>query len=144
MFENLSLQSEERRISESPLKVEASPEVTALVVAAWGKQQETGDTASLGHIVGPVGDKEAVEQFHAQARAACNGHEPRLKYRRLTRVGKSKDENKAYFAVALWPEGEDKNDTAPETPGTDSDTDSADETQAPESKTPPTRRRTGK
>lgn len=121
MFENLTVESEERRTNAPALKVEASPEVTAIVAQAWAKQQESGEK-SLGHIVGPIGEAEIVDQFHAQARAACNGHEPRLKYRRLARVGKSKDETRAYFAVALWPEGEDTPESAepdggtPETP----------------------------
>lgn len=135
MFGNLTLESEERRTNAPAVKVEASPEVTALIKSAWAKQQDNGEKA-LGHIVGPIGDKETVERFHAEARAACNAHEPRLKYRKLARVGKSKEEDKAYFAVSLWPvdETDDENAPTPDGNGTAE--------AAPEK--PATRRRTAK
>ena len=110
-FGNLTLASEERRVNVST-KITASPEVVDLIDKAWAAQQEQGET-SLGHSVG-VGDAELVEQFHAEARAACNAHEPRLKYRKLARLGKSKSPENAYFSVSLWPVGETEN-AEPET-----------------------------
>lgn len=124
MFGNLSLDSEERRTNDPVLKVEPTPEVIAIVENAWGKQQAA--EKSLGHIVGPIDDEELLAQFHAQARAACTGHEPKLRYRKLTRVGKSKDANKAYFAVALWDDAESEPESAEQ------------------AEKPPTRRRTAK
>ena len=133
MFENLTLESEERRTSPTEQKVDASPEVTAIVKQAWAKQQESGET-SLGHKVGPLGDKDVVDNFHAQARSACAEHEPRLKYRKLTRVGKSKDPANAYFTVTQWPSPEDE--TAEETAEREADSEDA--------KTPARRGRTAK
>lgn len=133
MFEGLSLESDERRVNAPVVKVEASPEVTAIVRQAWAKQQESGEKA-LGHSVA-VGADNVVE-FHAQARSACNAHEPKLKYRKLSRVGKSKDPAKAYFFVELWPEKDDSEDA--------SDTAENEEAEGTPEAKPTTRRRAAK
>ncbi len=128
MFENLEIESEERRTNPPTVKVTASPEIVALIGSAWGKQQESGDK-SLGHIVKLNATPEVVEQFHAEARQACKDHEPRLKYRKLARVGKSKDEKHAYFAVSLWPVDEPEGES---TEGTEDAPDSQESGETPE------------
>lgn len=121
MFSDLVLESEERRTNAPAAKVEPTPEMVDFIARAWQAQKEAGEKA-LGHKVKVGADH--VEDFHVMARAACNAHEPRLKYRKLSQVGKDKSPEKAYFLVALWPTKDDaevgeapESETEPESTG---------------------------
>lgn len=101
MFGNLTVESEVRRTNAPSVKIDVDPEVTNVVKAAWGKQLE--NERDLGHTV-DLGTEELVAAFHEHARAASAEHEPRLKYRKLGRVGKDTATTKAFFAVTKWVE----------------------------------------
>lgn len=102
MFANLTLETETRRVNAPAVKLDVDPEVVGLIKEAWARQAENEEPQ--GHKTPSLGTDANVTAFHEHARAAATEHEPRLRYRKLSRLDKDKDPTKAFFAVSLWVE----------------------------------------